>query len=167
MISVIYSDDNDKLSSEIKSLMNVAADKAFALEFGDDMSGQGLAPEDICAEISVTMVDDEEIQTLNRDYRGKDKVTDVLSFPQFGSRDELAEDLINDEEACISLAGDVVISFDQAARQAEEYGTGLTRELVYLFVHSIFHLFGYDHEDEEERRVMREREEKVLSEIEL
>ena len=167
MISVIYSDDNEKLGSEIKSLMQEAADKAFAFEFGDDMSEQGLSPEDISAEISVTIVDDEEIRILNRDYRGKDKVTDVLSFPQFGSRDELAEDLMNDEEGCVSLAGDVVISFDQAARQAEEYGTGLTRELVYLFVHSIFHLFGYDHEDEEERRVMREREEKVLSEIEL
>ena len=167
MIGIIFSDDKDKLSAEIRGLMQDAADKAFAFEFKNEISDAGIRPANIDAEISVTIVEDDEIQALNRDYRGYDKVTDVLSFPQFGSRDELAEDLINDEEACISLAGDVVISFDQAARQAEEYGTGLTRELVYLFVHSIFHLFGYDHEDEEERRVMRAREEKVLSEIEL
>ena len=165
MVSIIYSDDKDRLSEEIRKLMQAAADEAFAFEFENEISVAGIGPADIDAEISVTIVEDEEIQALNRDYRGNDKVTDVLSFPQFESRDELAEDLMNDEEGCVSLAGDVVISFDQAARQAEEYGTGLTRELVYLFVHSIFHLFGYDHEDEEERRIMREREEQVISKI--
>jgi probable rRNA maturation factor len=59
----------------------------------------------------------------------------------------------------------VVICFDQAARQAEEYGTGMTREMLYLFVHSVMHLFGYDHMEEDEKKVMRAREEKVLSEI--
>lgn len=165
MVSIIYSDDKDRLSEEIRKLMQAAADKAFAFEFENEISDAGISPADIDAEISVTIVEDDEIQALNRDYRGNDKVTDVLSFPQFESRDELAEDLMNDEEGCVSLAGDVVISYDQAARQAEEYGTGLTRELVYLFVHSIFHLFGYDHEDEEERRIMRAREEQVISKI--
>ena len=153
MVSIIYSDDKDRLSEEIRKLMQAAADEAFAFEFENEISVAGIGPADIDAEISVTIVEDEEIQALNRDYRGNDKVTDVLSFPQFESRDELAEDLMNDEEGCVSLAGDVVISFDQAARQAEEYGTGLTRELVYLFVHSIFHLFGYDHEDEEHQLI--------------
>ena len=165
MVSIIYSDDKNKLSEEIRKLMQAAADEAFAFEFEKEISDAGISPDDIDAEISVTIVEDDEIQALNRDYRDNDKVTDVLSFPQFESRDELAEDLMNDEEGCVSLAGDVVISYDQAARQAEEYGTGLTRELVYLFVHSIFHLFGYDHEDEEERRIMREREEQVISKI--
>ena len=165
MVSIIYSDDKNKLSEEIRKLMQAAADEAFAFEFENEISDAGISSTDIDAEISVTIVEDEEIQALNRDYRGNDKVTDVLSFPQFESRDELAEDLMNDEEGCVSLAGDVVISYDQAARQAEEYGTGLTRELVYLFVHSIFHLFGYDHEDEEERRIMRTKEEGVISKI--
>ena len=165
MVSIIYSDDKNKLSEEIRKLMQAAADEAFAFEFEKECSDASISPDDIDAEISVTIVEDDEIQALNRDYRGNDKVTDVLSFPQFETRDELAEDLMNDEEGCVSLAGDVVISYDQAARQAEEYGTGLTRELVYLFVHSIFHLFGYDHEDEEERRIMRTKEEGVISKI--
>ena len=59
----------------------------------------------------------------------------------------------------------MVICFDQAARQAEEYGTGMTREMLYLFVHSVMHLFGYDHMEEGEKKIMRAREEKVLSEI--
>ena len=72
-------------------------------------------------------------------------------------------DLLDDEAE--TLIGDVVICFEQAERQAEEYGTGLTREMLYLFVHSVMHLFGYDHMDEEEKAVMRTREEEVLSAI--
>ena len=165
MISIIYSDENERLGREIMNLMQAAADMAFAFEFEAELSEAGISPDDINAEISVTIVEDDEIRELNAEYRGNDKVTDVLSFPQFANREELADNLLNNEEDACCLAGDVVISYDQAARQAEEYVTGLTRELVYLFVHSIFHLFGYDHEDEEERREMRAREEQVLSEI--
>ena len=165
MISIIYSDENERLGREIMNLMQAAADMAFAFEFEAELSEAGISPDDINAEISVTIVEDDEIRELNAEYRGNDKVTDVLSFPQFANREELADNLLNNEEDACCLAGDVVISYNQATRQAEEYGTGLTRELVYLFVHSIFHLFGYDHEDEEERREMRAREEHVLSEI--
>lgn len=115
------------------------------------------------SEIGVTVVDDSEILELNREYREKDSVTDVLSFPQFDGHEELLEDLLDDEAE--TLIGDVVICFEQAERQAKEYGTGLTREMLYLFVHSVMHLFGYDHMDEEEKAVMRTREEEVLSAI--
>lgn len=157
---IIYSDEQQRLSDEISGLMQRAADEAMLQEFGE-----------YDAELSVTIVDGDEIRELNRDFRGIDRVTDVLSFPQFEA-DELGS-ILRDTEAADSgsegieplLIGDVVICYDRAASQAEEYGTGLTRELVYLFVHSIFHLFGYDHEDEEERKAMRGREEEVLAAI--
>ena len=162
-MTIYYSDESERLTPEITALMEKAADTAVASEFRAELEAAGITPEDTGAELSVTIVDGPEIRELNRDYRGIDRVTDVLSFPQFADREELADALT--EGADEVLVGDVVICYDQALAQAEEYGTGTVRELVYLFVHSIFHLFGYDHEDEEERRVMRAREEDILTSI--
>jgi probable rRNA maturation factor len=150
LMDIIFSDDEKRLTPEIVDLMKSAGNAAMMLEFGNDVSP---------AEVSVTVVSGDEIRELNRDYRRIDRVTDVLSFPQYADREELAEALSGDGAV---LAGDVVLCYDRAAEQAEEYGTGLKRELVYLFVHSIFHLFGYDHETESERRSMREREEQAI-----
>ncbi|MBQ6150232.1 MAG: rRNA maturation RNase YbeY [Mogibacterium sp.] len=156
---VIFSDEYDKLTPEMWNLMERAADIALMTEFSELKSVE-LENE---PELGVTVVDDSEILELNREYREKDSVTDVLSFPQFDGHEELLEDLLDDEAE--TLIGDVVICFEQAERQAKEYGTGLTREMLYLFVHSVMHLFGYDHMDEEEKAVMRTREEEVLSAI--
>ena len=156
---VIFSDEFDKLTPEMWDLMERAADISLHTEFSE-LSSIELENE---PELGVTVVDDSEILELNREYREKDSVTDVLSFPQFEGHEDLLEDLLNDESE--TLIGDVVICFEQAERQAEEYGTGLTREMLYLFVHSVMHLFGYDHMDEEEKAVMRAREEEVLSAI--
>ena len=111
-------------------------------------------------EVSVTFVEPEEIKELNAQYRGKDAVTDVLSFPQFDDWDDLPE------EGEIAL-GDVVICMERAAEQAEEFGHSLEREVLYLFVHSIYHLLGYDHMEEDEKREMREKEEAVMAELGL
>ncbi|MEI3500761.1 MAG: rRNA maturation RNase YbeY [Anaerovoracaceae bacterium] len=119
---------------------------------------EGLDPH-FC-EVSFSFVDEEEIRRLNAAYRDKDAVTDVLSFPQY---DDLRE-LDNEEEICL---GDVVICSRVARRQAEEYGHSYERELLYLFVHSILHLLGYDHMEEEEKRQMRIREEYVMEKIGL
>ena len=119
---------------------------------------EGLDPH-FC-EVSFSFVDEEEIRRLNAAYRYKDAVTDVLSFPQY---DDLRE-LDNEEEICL---GDVVICGRVARRQAEEYGHSYERELLYLFVHSILHLLGYDHMEEEEKRQMRIREEYVMEKIGL
>ena len=75
----------------------------------------------------------------------------------------------NSSNRCLSpiSLGDVVICYDRAVEQAEEYGTGIKRELIYLFVHSIFHLFGYDHMEEDEKAVMRQREEAVMEVVGL
>lgn len=118
------------------------------------------------SEVDVTIVDDEEIHQLNRDYRGMDKPTDVLSF----ALDEDSED--SDEPELLGgpeehLFGDIIISAETALRQAEEYGHGLEREMTYLAVHGMFHLLGYDHMTEEEKAVMRAKEEEALRAIDL
>lgn len=110
------------------------------------------------AEISVTFLKSDKIQKLNHEYRGKDKMTDVLSFPMYESMDEFPE------EGELQL-GDVVINKEQAQVQAEEYGHTFKREMVYLFVHSLLHLLGYDHEDKEDKKIMRKREEEIMEEI--
>ena len=114
------------------------------------------------AEVSVSFVTPEEIQSLNRDYRNVDRVTDVLSFPQFDSVDDLID---MQEETGVAELGDVVICMDRAMEQAEEFGHPLKREVIYLFVHSILHLLGYDHMEEEEKAEMRAREDEVMGEL--
>lgn len=123
------------------------------------LRGEDLDPDRV--EISVTFVSTEEIHELNKVYRGKDCVTDVLSFPQFESVDEM--EVI---EGILCL-GDVVICPEQALLQADEFGHSGERELVYLFTHSVLHLMGYDHEEEADKDEMRALEEKVMSEIGL
>ena len=112
------------------------------------------------AEISVTFLKSDKIQKLNYEYRGKDKTTDVLSFPMYESMDEFPE------EGELQL-GDVVINKEQAQVQAEEYGHTFKREMVYLFVHSMLHLLGYDHEDKEDKKIMRKREEEIMEELDI
>lgn len=110
------------------------------------------------AEVSVALVDDEYIRRLNRAYRGKDSPTDVLSFA-FREGDQLP----GGEE----LLGDVVVSLEAARRQSLDYGHSYEREVAFLVVHGVLHLLGYDHQDEEGRRAMRDREEAVLSRLGL
>ncbi|MFW6030548.1 MAG: rRNA maturation RNase YbeY [Halanaerobiales bacterium] len=101
-------------------------------------------------EISIALLDNQEIQKLNKQYREKDMPTDVLSF-------------IMDEE----IWGDIVISTEQAIKQAEDYNHSIKRELAFLTVHGILHLLGYDHQTPGEREEMRRKEERVLSELNL
>jgi probable rRNA maturation factor len=162
-MNIYYSDEAGRLNEEIKALMTRSAEKAVGLEFAEDLSAAGIDAASADAEIGVTVVDADEIRALNRDYRGNDSVTDVLSFPQYDDMDELAEDLTDEE--ITALIGDVVICYDRVLSQAEEFGTGVTREFVYLFTHSILHLMGYDHMEDDERRVMRAREEEILDSI--
>ncbi len=115
------------------------------------------------AEISVTFVDNAEIQTLNAQYRGKDMPTDVLSFPL---GEDGKYDVDQDTGAC--LLGDIVISMEKAMEQAELYGHPLQREVAFLTVHSMLHLLGYDHEQGGLAAVkMREKEEAVLIQLGL
>lgn len=115
------------------------------------------------AEISVTFVNDEMIQKLNREHRSIDKSTDVLSFP-LGENGNY--DLNPDTGA--KMLGDIVISIEHAVSQAEEYGHSLQREIAFLTVHSLLHLLGYNHEGGGLEAVhMREKEESVLTQLGL
>lgn len=117
----------------------------------------GLADSD---EVSVVFCDDAYIRQLNRDYRGQDKATDVLSF----ALDEGEEPAVHDGPVQ-HLLGDIVISLDTAARQAEDYGHTLEREMAYLAIHGMLHLLGYDHMDEADQQEMRTEEEYVLTRL--
>ena len=119
---------------------------------------------DDMTEVDITIVDDEEIHTLNREYRNVDRPTDVLSFAlDEGEEDE--PELIDGPEE--HLLGDIIISAETAQRQGEEFGHGLEREIVYLAVHGLLHLLGYDHMTEEDKKIMRAKEEEALREIRL
>ena len=111
---------------------------------------------DCDGEVSILFVDDKEIHELNKTYRGIDKSTDVLSFPQY---DSLKDEEISDPYV---ILGDVVISTETAKKQSEEYNHSLEREIGFLVVHSMFHLMGYDHDTEENTKMMRVKEEAVL-----
>ncbi|HVJ50198.1 rRNA maturation RNase YbeY [Desulfitobacterium sp.] len=115
------------------------------------------------AEISLSLVDDKRIHELNREYRGVDRPTDVLSFALQEDAEEEPEILDFEDE----ILGDIIISVERARVQAEEYGHSFERELVYLAVHGTLHLLGYDHEAEEDKAEMRHQEETVMNRIGL
>ncbi len=101
-------------------------------------------------EISIALVDNEEIRGLNKKYRDVDEATDILSFP------------LGDE-----ILGDIIISVERAVSQAEEYGHSLKRELCYLLIHGVLHILGYDHKNTGEKDEMRKKEERVLGELNI
>jgi probable rRNA maturation factor len=117
------------------------------------------------SEVSIVLVDDEQIHQLNQQYRGQDRPTDVLSFAITETSEE--EPGYEQPEEAEVLLGDIVISLETALRQSQEYGHTLARELGYLAVHGMLHLLGYDHEDEAARTAMRAAEEKVLTAVGL
>ena len=119
--------------------------------------------------VSVRLCDDEEIRNLNAERRGIDKATDVLSFPSVsypaGKTAGDCEGLLKreyDDEMNACFLGDIVISVPHMEAQAREYGHSREREAAYLLVHGICHLMGYDHMEEEEKKKMRNMEEKIL-----
>ena len=119
-------------------------------------------------EISVLLTDDEGIHQVNLDMRGVDRPTDVLSFPMFELEPGVppeGEDYLDPATDTCPL-GDMCISLERAAAQAQEFGHSLERELCYLTVHSVLHLLGYDHLDEGPMKAqMREREEQILGSL--
>ena len=159
-MNLFFYDDDNKLTTEIKEHMQSACVLALDKEFETPIDKTLLDS----IEVGVSIVSSDEIRSLNKEYREIDKETDVLSFPQFEDVNQLIDNLDDEIE---TLLGDVVICYEVAEKQAEEYGTGIKRELVYLFVHSIFHLLGYDHMNDEEKKVMRAKEDAVMEEIGL
>lgn len=118
-------------------------------------------------EVTLSFVDDEEIHQLNREYRGIDRPTDVLSFAMQEHTDEELDIIYDVEEEDVPLPldgmlGDIIISAERAKLQSLEYGHSLERELGFLFVHGFLHLIGYDHQDEASEEIMTKKQEDVL-----
>lgn len=124
------------------------------------------------AEISVLVTDNPSIQEINRENRGIDAPTDVLSFPMLEYESPADFSKVEEEGFYVCnpdtgelLLGDIVLSVDKICSQAEEYGHSRKRELAFLVAHSMLHLMGYDHMEEEERAVMEQRQEAVLQSL--
>jgi len=149
-----------QISEELIALLEVILQKAGEAEGVTD------------GEVDLTFVDDEQIHELNREYRGIDRPTDVLSF----AMNEITNDELEiiyeieegeDLESVPDVLGDIIISVPRAKLQSEEYGHSLERELGFLFVHGFLHLLGYDHQDEASEAEMMGKQEAVLAEVGL
>ena len=116
--------------------------------------------------MTITFTTPEEIKKINKKYRKIDKATDVLSFPMF-EKDELDEKIKSGDFPYEDVLGDVIISIEKVREQAEEYGHSFERELSYMVVHGFYHLMGYDHIEEEDKKIMRPKEEKVLEQLKI
>ncbi|UCH50984.1 MAG: rRNA maturation RNase YbeY [Chloroflexota bacterium] len=114
------------------------------------------------AEMGLVITDNKTIQKLNRTYRGDDKSTDVLAFHMVPSKNQEVESPFVDPPDGIHHLGEVVISYPQAVKQAQQQGNSIERELSLLIVHGVLHLLGYDHELPHENQQMRAKENKIL-----
>ncbi|MEK4028770.1 MULTISPECIES: rRNA maturation RNase YbeY [Bacillaceae] len=117
------------------------------------------------SEVSITFTNNPRIQEINREYRGKDTPTDVISFALEEMGEEEIE--ISGAEGLPRVLGDIVISVERAKEQAVEYGHSFERELGFLAVHGLLHLLGYDHMTEEEEKVMFQKQKEILNEYGL
>lgn len=126
------------------------------------------------AEVCLLLTHDGQIREMNREHRGIDRATDVLSFPLLeferpGDLSGISEETGNafHPETGELMLGDIVISVDRVLAQAEEYGHSPKREYAFLIAHSMLHLFGYDHMEEEERRIMEERQRRIMEKVQI
>ncbi|GEL78313.1 rRNA maturation RNase YbeY [Tenuibacillus multivorans] len=146
-------DETNQTTDEQSELLKQLLDYAGRMEMVNE-----------AAELSVTLVQNETIQEINRDYRGKDKPTDVISFA-LEEQGENELDIVGEDLP--EHLGDIIVSVEQAQDQAEEYGHSFNRELGFLVVHGFLHLLGYDHQTVEEEKEMFERQEHILQEFGL
>jgi probable rRNA maturation factor len=147
-LEIDFIDETNEVSEEQITTLTALLDLAAKVE--------GIEPG---SELSVTFVDNERIQEINRDYRDKDRPTDVISF----ALEELGEGEIEIVGADMPrILGDIIISIPKTKEQAEEYGHSFLRELGFLAVHGFLHLVGYDHEEKEDEEVMFSKQKEIL-----
>ncbi len=151
-INYVEADENPENENLIKDVLK----KCFEEE---NMDKLGLY-------VSVTLTCPSYIRKLNKEYRNIDKETDVLSFPMF-EKVEIDKIIETRNNIVCDVLGDMVISVDRVKEQAVEYGHSFERELSYMVVHSFYHLMGYDHMTEEDKTVMRAKEENILSKLNI
>lgn len=163
---IIYKgiDINDEYEKTIKKVV----DKCFEVE---NLQNTNLY-------MSITLTNPEEIKTINKQYRNINKATDVLSFPMFekeeldtmvqdSAKKDQVDDTENDENQVRDILGDIVISIQKVQEQAKEYGHSFERELSYMVVHGFYHLMGYDHMIEDDKKQMRAKEENILEKLNI
>ena len=164
---MLYTDNRQnkiEVNEEIINIINEVCEKALKAE-----------EVNIPYQISLLFVDNEEIKDINRETRGIDKATDVLSFPMLDypknnvfkevyKETKFNEIYLDGEELVL---GDMVLSLERAKEQSIEYNHSFNREVCYLVVHSILHLLGYDHMEDEEKKRMRKREEEILGDLNI
>ena len=114
--------------------------------------------------VTVTLTTPKTIQEINKQYRNIDRATDVLSFPMF-EKDELDKKIQENDFENEDILGDIVVSVDKVKEQAIEYGHSFERELSYMIVHGFYHLMGYDHIEEDDKKIMRKKEETILEKL--
>lgn len=119
--------------------------------------------------LNVILTNPENIRKANKEYRNIDKETDVLSFPMFQKQEieELIEKSKTEEQVVEDVLGDIIISIPRVEEQAKDYGHSFERELAYMIVHGFYHLMGYDHIKEEDKKIMRPKEEYILNKLNI
>ena len=149
----------------------------FSLEDIVKLVGEAVLEEESCpyeVQVNVVVTDREGIRELNREFRGIDRETDVLSFPNLEFAKEGVFDIDENQEADFFdpdtgelLLGDIMISADKVMEQAQSYGHSVKREFAFLMAHSMLHLCGYDHMEEAEGRIMEQKQEEILSRLDI
>ena len=125
------------------------------------------------AQVNLLLTENEQIHEMNREFRGIDRATDVLSFPMIDYPEPGTFDSLEEEEDCFDpesgelTLGDIVISKEKVLSQAEEYGHSPKREYAFLIAHSVLHLTGYDHMEEEERQVMEQKQREIMERLDI
>lgn len=119
--------------------------------------------------LNVILTNPETIRQMNKKYRDIDKETDVLSFPMFEKQEinKIIKQSIEGQEMYEDVLGDIIISVPRVIEQAKEYGHSVERELAYMIVHGFYHVMGYDHIKEEDKVIMRPKEEFILNKINI
>lgn len=123
------------------------------------------------SQVELLLTMNEEIRSINQEFRGIDRPTDVLSFPMIDYEEPASFDFLEEEDSYFDLdtgelmLGNIVISKEKIVSQAEEFGHSITREYAFLIAHSMLHLLGYDHIEEDERLVMEEKQRNVLDSL--
>ena len=154
MYEIIYKDIEE--SSKYEPIIKKVLEKCFKEEKIEDSK----------LIITITLTNPQNIRRINKEFRNIDKATDVLSFPMF-EKEELEEKIEMQDFEHEDMLGDIVISIDKVEEQAREYEHSFERELSYMIVHGFYHLMGYDHIEEFDKKIMRPKEEKILQELKI
>ena len=150
ILELNYLDIEEK--EEYKELIGKVLKKCFEEE---NLEGKNLY-------VNVVLTDSNNIKNINKEHRGIDEITDVLSFPMY-EKSELENIKLENED----ILGDMVVSVEKVQEQAKEYGHSFERELAYMIVHSFYHLLGYDHMNETDKKEMRQKEEFILEKLNI